>query len=127
MASNVPRLAVTALAERLRINGFSDPDLWADWIRCDMDQLSGVAHREALLLGDSYVIVWADRFAEGHGGVGETGCGADRSGHPPRHRRGEALGTKSTTEASGTCRTGSCVYGRIRPAPPHRDSPPWRN
>jgi hypothetical protein len=65
MASNVPRLAVTALAERLRINGFSDPDLWADWIRCDMDQLSGVAHREALLLGDSYVIVWADRFAEG--------------------------------------------------------------
>jgi Phage portal protein, SPP1 Gp6-like len=60
MASNIPRLAVTALAERLRITGFSDPDLWADWIRCDMDQLSGVAHREALLLGDSFVIVWAD-------------------------------------------------------------------
>ena len=59
-----PRLAVTALAERLRITGFTgDADLWADWIRNDLDQTSGVAHREALLLGDSYVIVWADRSA----------------------------------------------------------------
>ena len=63
MASNLPRLAVTAIAERLRISGFSgDPALWADWIRNDLDQTSGVAHREALLLGDSYVIVWADQF-----------------------------------------------------------------
>lgn len=62
MASNIPRLAVTALAERLRITGFSDPTIWADWIRCDMDQLSGVAHREALLLGDSYVWVWTDQY-----------------------------------------------------------------
>ena len=62
MASNIPRLAVTALAERLRITGFSGDDgLWADWVRNDMDQTSGVAHREALLLGESYVIVWADR------------------------------------------------------------------
>ncbi|MDV7194664.1 phage portal protein [Mycolicibacterium fortuitum] len=60
MASNLPRLAVTALAERLRIIGFSDEKLWAEWLRNDMDQLSGVAHREALLLGDSFVIVWAD-------------------------------------------------------------------
>lgn len=60
MASNLPRLSVTALAERLRITGFSDELLWADWLRNDMDQLSGVAHREALLLGDSYVIVWAN-------------------------------------------------------------------
>lgn len=62
MASNIPRLAVTALAERLRITGFSDATLWPDWLRNDLDQLSGVAHREALLLGDSFVIVWADRF-----------------------------------------------------------------
>lgn len=60
MASNIPRLAVTALAERLRITGFSDASIWPDWIRNDLDQLSGVAHREALLLGDAYVIVWAD-------------------------------------------------------------------
>ncbi|BBY61159.1 phage portal protein [Mycolicibacterium sarraceniae] len=63
MASNIPRLSVTALAERLRITGFSgDAELWADWVRNDLDQTSGVAHREALLLGDSYVIVWADQF-----------------------------------------------------------------
>lgn len=63
MASNIPRLAVTALAERLRITGFAgDAELWADWIRNDLDQTSGVAHREALLLGDSFVIVWADQF-----------------------------------------------------------------
>ncbi|MCH9668951.1 MAG: phage portal protein [Actinomycetia bacterium] len=63
MASNIPRLAVTALAERLRITGFNgDPELWAEWVRNDLDQTSCVAHREALLLGDSYVIVWADQF-----------------------------------------------------------------
>lgn len=64
MASNIPRLAVTALAERLRITGFTGDaaDIWPDWIRNDLDQTSGVAHREALLLGDSYVIVWADAF-----------------------------------------------------------------
>ncbi len=66
MASNVPRLAVTALAERLRVTGFrragrADPALWAAWTRNDLDQLSGVAHREALALGRSYVTVWADR------------------------------------------------------------------
>lgn len=60
MASNIPRLSVTALAERLRITGFSEKSLWPDWIRCDMDQFSSVAHRESLLLGDSFVIVWAD-------------------------------------------------------------------
>ena len=63
MASNIPRLAVTALAERLRVTGFSgttdDARLWADWIANDLDQLSGVAHREALALGTSYAIVWA--------------------------------------------------------------------
>lgn len=62
MSSNIPRLAVTALAERLRLTGFAgDSGLWADWVRNDLDQTSGVAHREALLLGDSYVIVWADQ------------------------------------------------------------------
>ncbi|UHJ58034.1 phage portal protein [Mycolicibacterium fortuitum] len=63
MSSNITRLAVTALAERLRLTGFAgDAALWADWVRNDLDQTSGVAHREALLLGDSYVIVWADKL-----------------------------------------------------------------
>lgn len=66
MASNIPRLAVTALAERLRITGFhtndDDAALWADWVHNDLDQLAGVAHREALTLRKSFVIVWADTF-----------------------------------------------------------------
>lgn len=59
MASNIPRLAVTALAERLRVTGFTGADLWAAWTGNDLDQTSGIAHREALALGSSYVIVWA--------------------------------------------------------------------
>ena len=58
MASNIPRLAVTALSERLRVTGFrtndDDSAVWADWSRNDLDQLSAVAHREALTLGRSY-------------------------------------------------------------------------
>lgn len=69
MSVNIPKLAVTALAERLRVIGFArdgEPDLeiWKDWINNDMDQLAVVAHREALTLGASYVIVWADRFGD---------------------------------------------------------------
>jgi len=65
MASNIPRLAVGSLAERLRITGFQragqpSAELWADWIGNDLDQEAGVAHREALTLGTCYVIVWAD-------------------------------------------------------------------
>ena len=51
MASNIPRLAVTSLTERLRVTGFTGVDIWDDWLRNDMDQESVVAHREALLLG----------------------------------------------------------------------------
>ncbi len=63
LSSNLPRLAVSSLAERLRVNGFGGDDaeqVWAAWLRCDLDQLSGVAHREALALGRSHAIVWAD-------------------------------------------------------------------
>lgn len=66
LASNLPRLSVTALAERLRISGFSvagaaSPEVWGAWLRSDMDQLSAVAHREALALGRSYAFVWGDK------------------------------------------------------------------
>lgn len=60
MASNIPRLAVTAIAERLRVVGFAGADVWRDWLAADMDQLAPVAHREALTLGEAYVIVWAN-------------------------------------------------------------------
>ncbi|MDS1114483.1 phage portal protein [Gordonia westfalica] len=62
LATNLPRLAVTSLAERLRVTGFVGADIWADWLRNDLDQTSGIAHREALLLGSSYAMVWADPF-----------------------------------------------------------------
>ncbi|UUO03633.1 phage portal protein [Mycolicibacterium novocastrense] len=63
MASNICRLAVVSLAERLRVNGFSGDgaeQVWEAWLRCDLDQLAAVAHREALALGRSHAIVWAD-------------------------------------------------------------------
>ena len=63
MSTNLPRLAVNSLAERLRVTGFlvdgaPDAALWADWMRNDLDQMAPVAHREALALGESFVIVW---------------------------------------------------------------------
>lgn len=68
MSSNIPRLAVTALSERLRVSGFTTNDddraVWADWTRNDLDQTSGIAHREALTLGKAYAIVWADAFGQ---------------------------------------------------------------
>lgn len=65
MGSNLCRLAVTSLAERLRVTGFTldgapAEDLWADWINNDLDQVASTAHREALILGSAFVIVWAD-------------------------------------------------------------------
>lgn len=62
MSSNLPRLAITALTERLRVTGFTGVDVWTDWLRCDLDELSRTAHREALLLGQSYLICWSDTY-----------------------------------------------------------------
>lgn len=56
---NVPRLLVDSVAERLRVTGFDGVDLWPEWLANDLDQMSGTAHREALTLGSSFVIVWA--------------------------------------------------------------------
>lgn len=61
-----PKLAVDALAERLRIVGFRDgepgdpfdPVLWADWRRAGMVDGSAQAMTEALTLGRSFVLVW---------------------------------------------------------------------
>lgn len=58
MASNIPRLAVTSLAERLRVTGFTGVDIWDEWLRNDLDQTSAIAHSEALTFGNSAVIVW---------------------------------------------------------------------
>lgn len=54
---------VDTLAERLRVTGFTgtghDDTLWRHWLAQDMDQESRLLHREALILGAGYVIVWA--------------------------------------------------------------------
>lgn len=59
IVSNIPRLAVSSLAERLRIIGFKGTYVWPEWLANDLDQQSVVLHREALLFGDAYVICWA--------------------------------------------------------------------
>ena len=66
IATNLPRLAVSAIAERLRVTGFIDADgrrdtaLWEAWTRSDLDQTSPAGHREALAIGEAAVIVWAN-------------------------------------------------------------------
>lgn len=67
LAVNFPRLAVEALAERLRVTGFrldgpdGDPDegLWQTWRRNKMEDAAAQAHTDALVYGRSFVIVWA--------------------------------------------------------------------
>lgn len=63
--ANYPRLVVSSLAERLRVEGFeingaADLDLWRAWERCGLPEGSAQAHTDALVLGRSFVIVWAD-------------------------------------------------------------------
>ena len=67
LAVNLPRLTVSAVAERLSVTGFRvdgpdsqpDPDLWRVWLRNRMMTASAAAHQEALTLGRAPVIVWA--------------------------------------------------------------------
>ena len=56
---NVPRLLVDSISERLRVTGSTSSTVWDFWRNNDLDTLHRIAHREALLLGDAYVIVWA--------------------------------------------------------------------
>lgn len=67
MNVNFPRRAVTALAERLDVNGFrrdgaadADAGLWGLWRRNRMPDQSAQAHLDALVYGRSYALVWAD-------------------------------------------------------------------
>lgn len=58
VSANVPRLLVDSLAERLRVTGFDGADAWSYWLGADLDQTSDTVHREAMILGSSYVMVW---------------------------------------------------------------------
>ncbi|WP_238391015.1 MULTISPECIES: phage portal protein [unclassified Mycolicibacterium] len=59
MASNIPRLAVSSLTERLRIVGFSDPHAWKLFVDSDTDQLAAQVMADALLYSVGYVLVWS--------------------------------------------------------------------
>ncbi|MGG5172679.1 phage portal protein [Pseudarthrobacter sp. J1738] len=68
LSVNFPRLACTALAERLAVTGFkadgaesADPGLWKFWKRNGMQNGSAQAHTDALIYGRSFVTVWAGR------------------------------------------------------------------
>jgi hypothetical protein len=63
LCANYPKLVVDALAERLRVVGFTSngeplTSVWAAWTAASFDEGHGVAHTEALALGRSFVTVW---------------------------------------------------------------------
>lgn len=67
LAVNFPRLAVESLVERLQVTGFqhygdstTDPELWATWRRCGLDDAAAQVHADALVYGRGFVLVWAD-------------------------------------------------------------------
>jgi hypothetical protein len=66
-ADNFCGLVVDAVEERLDVEGFrmgadmeADGDAWAIWQRNGLDAWSQIAHAEALIKGQSSVLVWAD-------------------------------------------------------------------
>ena len=66
LAVNIPRLAISTLSERLKITGFrvadsdtTDSDLWRIWRRNGLPDQSACAHIDSLVLGRSFLIVWA--------------------------------------------------------------------
>ncbi|MUL80511.1 MULTISPECIES: phage portal protein [unclassified Mycolicibacterium] len=59
LAVNIPALAVSAICERLRVSGFSDPRAWDMFVDTQLDQLAPDAMSDALTYGTGYVLVWA--------------------------------------------------------------------
>jgi hypothetical protein len=64
---NYCRLAIDSLAERLSISGYTvdgepAPQIWQAWDDSGMPDAHSMAHIEALTLGRSFAIVWADAF-----------------------------------------------------------------
>lgn len=57
LVSNIPRLTVLSIAERLRVQAFDGVDIAHEWEASNMAQNVGTAFREALLLGSAFVLV----------------------------------------------------------------------
>ncbi len=66
LADNFCALAVDSIEERLSVDGFrftdqhGDQDAWSIWQRNGLDNDSSLAHRDALLFGRGYALVWVD-------------------------------------------------------------------
>ncbi|WP_286199266.1 phage portal protein [Mycobacterium sp. ELW1] len=60
LSVNYARVAITALTERLRLNGFDGAPVWDELLALDYDTLADTLHREALLQGEAFCLVWAD-------------------------------------------------------------------
>jgi hypothetical protein len=67
LADNFCPTVLDAVQERLRVDGFrfgdspnADDDAWSIWQDNDLDRDSRLAHRDALLYGRSFVLVWSD-------------------------------------------------------------------
>jgi len=58
LVSNIPRLTVLSIAERLKVLAFDGVGIADDWERNDMPQHCGTLFKEALLLGATYALVW---------------------------------------------------------------------
>lgn len=66
-ADNWMQIVVDAVEERLNVEGFrlgddasGDREAWQVWQRNQLDADSQIAHTEALVYGESFVLVWAD-------------------------------------------------------------------
>lgn len=98
---NYVRLAVNAIAERLRVQGFGGADAWPIWLANDLDQRSALVHREALLTGAGYVSVWSN--ADGSPRIAVESCREVITTVDPGSRETVAAvkryRTKKTTEA----------------------------
>ncbi|MCA2261982.1 phage portal protein [Mycobacterium marseillense] len=60
LSVNYARVAITALTERLRLNGIDGAAVWDTLLSLDYDTLADTLHREALLQGESFCLVWGD-------------------------------------------------------------------
>ena len=70
-ADNWCPLVVDAVEERLNVEGFrhgidpkADADAWDIWQKNGLDAKSQLAHTQALIYGDAFVIVWGDQDGE---------------------------------------------------------------
>ncbi len=92
-ADNICGLVVDAVEERLDVEGFrmgadldADADAWQMWQENELDAWSQIAHTEALVKGQSSVLVWADEDDPGKAEITiqdalEMAVGLDKSSH----------------------------------------------